>query len=1217
MELRVPSRSISKRVSSTSDPNDKSQTQEANFNLETLLMARKPAKPKSKLNRPLVLGRECPKRENISPYIQLSSVQGPYCLLAPPKTKQIIPLTEEALDDWFAQSQNRKIENLMLAKKDYSVPAVFMEGLRSRWSQKPRPFLINTSELHNEQMQEKKYYTLYHSQGKVSPRMLINEPLRLLFDYSLLQPKNVEGGTSIKKSLKPRRLGLLYDAASAAAKSRNSCSNSPSKVRVSTPSKHSRNRNFTQAADDEDNGTIQIINDQEDSLSIEPSFSRVQTSLDKKSFNFSNLATNAFYTSKLKKVFGKRNSSKEKVVVNEESNTTLGTKAAEFLRQEEIMKENDEFLAKLIVRLNSMKDEAESQSIPEKSLSNIETSFVTPNVTNKKGFPKGYGDIGMSTAKQPPQSQQQSSRRSPDKRSEINTSLLASMTENKETVEAFSRLKRQIKADQEKHINEKRVKKLLPLEYANEVSNREPRSSSTRPTTTTRRTIFTRRLTTGYERDSTRASPGGVQIPKVESTRGAKEIYAPKRKNANLSFDLNESQYQLNTEMKENITNRFFTQMNSSPVSSRKFDLTSRQDENLGKSSAFRNYPNTNRFIKTSTRESYLENESFTCPTYPDEGLREQSRYTAYDKSSKRQVTVDLQEELAQNLGKDTQFWFVRGSMQMEKGNFLNAIDCFKQILTVDPQYYLSIFNIGCMYERLGKLDTAKKWLALSNNMEFCKAESTYGLALCAFKENAYQECYDYLVQVPEINSEVDVHVNYLRALCCKELKKYELASENYHKVIKIIKQQASSFLAQHILTKLFVKARTGSDQEVGQSREEKDLMADCMQFLHEKKAKGGGQFDEYLTPEKEWKPDQEWKPDYVEKTVQKLWGMKFWSRYPLEYIKTFVGYIQLEKFKANDVVYLKKNTVYCIISGAISLRDHSQNFLQPKVIGYLEEGDIIGSEIVDGDVYYQVENWLVCHSDVEVWAINRPEFEIIWNMQKTLSKNIYTDVLNEAAMFKRVSTQTIYKIAYDISKREIHQAGVIIYNDNTYITASEFNSRVKSKVLDNQMFNFNDYNPMLSTSKASSMFTSKVKDAMTRHRLSVTKGSQKKRLSKIQIVPNQAKVQPTSTVRGFFIILSGECQVENVYGYACATLTRGDFFGENLLLETKAYNNFGLIRCKTAVETLFVPESEFSRIPRYEVSLMYEDCLNRKGIRELIESNVIMKKNPTLHYLG
>jgi len=254
-----------KRAGNSLDPT-KLNIQNTSFNVATMREKRKRSRQVARFIGPILDGTECKKEENFNPYIQPYTGGDPYCVMVPPKTKNIVPLTEEGLDDWFAQSQNRKIESLVLAKKDFFVPHMLTEGVRARWLQKPRPFVITTSELQEHQLQEKKYFSLYHDQEKISPRLLINEPTRLLFEYSKLQPKNAENGTAVKIAFRPRILGRLYDHATG-QRHKSSNSGSPSRPpRVSSP-KRSKLKASSILQEEEESSTVQ---GPEESISIAP-----------------------------------------------------------------------------------------------------------------------------------------------------------------------------------------------------------------------------------------------------------------------------------------------------------------------------------------------------------------------------------------------------------------------------------------------------------------------------------------------------------------------------------------------------------------------------------------------------------------------------------------------------------------------------------------------------------------------------------------------------------------------------------------------------------------------------------------------------------------------------------------------------------------------------------------------------------------------------------
>ena len=49
--------------------------------------------------------------------------------------------------------------------------------------------------------------------------------------------------------------------------------------------------------------------------------------------------------------------------------------------------------------------------------------------------------------------------------------------------------------------------------------------------------------------------------------------------------------------------------------------------------------------------------------------------------------------------------------------------------------------------------------------------------------------------------------------------------------------------------------------------------------------------------------------------------------------------------------------------------------------------------------------------------------------------------------------------------------------------------------------------------------------------------------------------------MNGFYVILSGKCEIENPNGFNNYYIKYGDFFGETLMFNTKSYNSYGRIR--------------------------------------------------------
>lgn len=88
----------------------------------------------------------------------------------------------------------------------------------------------------------------------------------------------------------------------------------------------------------------------------------------------------------------------------------------------------------------------------------------------------------------------------------------------------------------------------------------------------------------------------------------------------------------------------------------------------------------------------------------------------------------------------------------------------------------------------------------------------------------------------------------------------------------------------------------------------------------------------------------------------------------------------------------------------------------------------------------------------------------------------------------------------------------------------------------------------------------------------------------------------------GFYLINDGTCRVVNHDDqYSFQILKKGDFFGEAELLKTVDFCFFGhIIAQSPTVECMFIPASEFKKIPQFEQILIKKYAENRQDINIL-----------------
>jgi hypothetical protein len=73
--------------------------------------------------------------------------------------------------------------------------------------------------------------------------------------------------------------------------------------------------------------------------------------------------------------------------------------------------------------------------------------------------------------------------------------------------------------------------------------------------------------------------------------------------------------------------------------------------------------------------------------------------------------------------------------------------------------------------------------------------------------------------------------------------------------------------------------------------------------------------------------------------------------------------------------------------------------------------------------------------------------------------------------------------------------------------------------------------------------------------------------------------------MNGFYVVLSGMCELENPNGFNNYYIKYGDFFGETLMFNTKSYNSYGRIRAfDKEVTVLKLSRFHFNKIPTSDV---------------------------------
>ena len=533
----------------------------------------------------------------------------------------------------------------------------------------------------------------------------------------------------------------------------------------------------------------------------------------------------------------------------------------------------------------------------------------------------------------------------------------------------------------------------------------------------------------------------------------------------------------------------------------------------------------------------------------------------------------------------NVEFWFLRGMIQMNNNNLFNAIDCFKQVLLLDSKYFLCVFNIGCMYERLGDYVAAKKWLNLSLELNFCTSESLYGLALCEFKTLNFKEAYDILLQIEKLSDDIQLNVVYLIALCAKEMKDYERASTYYKIITNKIKENLNK-QATNLIFSFLLLSRRETDNQMNR------VLLDKFYILE--KQYGTEIKNIYLA--EYYVKDDGWRSDFIELIVTMFKELNFWKRFPVEFIRQFLPFMAIDVVKADSVYFIKDNEISVITRGNMVVKEHSGDFTSPKILAFYKEGDIIGHHDIDKFIGRRIEVWLYCLTDVELVVIKRKNFLKIWKAQTEFLKFTYLTLANNIDIFKNITDQTMHILCYELFLKEDRKKDEIIYNDNSYMT-----SQLIKDLSEKNAKRVNGNGSVVEKGNLRGR-----RDGIIgpyNNVTSITNFASEKKPQKDNNWINLKKIGKAvkSESRGFYLILRGECVIENIEGSIMGLLSNGDYFGEKLIFPTNSVTNFGVIKVKSdIIEMLFVSKKLFHRIPFYEIEMMKKNCQDRKIIKNL-----------------
>ena len=119
------------------------------------------------------------------------------------------------------------------------------------------------------------------------------------------------------------------------------------------------------------------------------------------------------------------------------------------------------------------------------------------------------------------------------------------------------------------------------------------------------------------------------------------------------------------------------------------------------------------------------------------------------------------------------------------KGNFAEAIACYKRALTIDRDNALLWFNLGITYHKKGDLHGAKRSLRTAYELDPCDPESIEQLAIVCLDRKEFLEAVEYC-QAGLNENPANAHLWNTLGVIFFNQEDYEMAAESFERAVSI-----------------------------------------------------------------------------------------------------------------------------------------------------------------------------------------------------------------------------------------------------------------------------------------------------------------------------------------------------------------------------------------------------------------------------------------------
>ncbi|CDW86062.1 tpr domain containing protein [Stylonychia lemnae] len=314
---------------------------------------------------------------------------------------------------------------------------------------------------------------------------------------------------------------------------------------------------------------------------------------------------------------------------------------------------------------------------------------------------------------------------------------------------------------------------------------------------------------------------------------------------------------------------------------------------------------------------------------------------------------------------KSPNFWLQKAIQQCNNDSVESSIDYYKQGLRVNPTSEILLYNLACQFQKIGKFENSIRWLKHSLNIKPQWTDAYYGLAITKFK-----------------------------------MQKYDLALKNIELAIETHQEQ---FIFIHLF----------------QCSQLMNFCAKTQKHVDNKKY-----LSSFFNKQKKNLEYDLNRPAILELLSQK----SFFKRLSEETIDQYLTKSQIVKYEKDDLIFLNKR-VGIITNGSVSVRNHTEQIMKPRILCKALEGQILGYDEIDKEnMSTHSQTWLVALETTEIVFFKKETFKKIWDSQRLKTSNqIALALIEKNLFFSYLSKQSLYFFIYEGMKEIYYYPGQLI----------------------------------------------------------------------------------------------------------------------------------------------------------------------------------------------